>query len=103
MTTEHNLGPVSQVPEGEGRVFDIGVLRIAVFHGRDGRVYATQPDCPHLGGPLADGLIGSGRLVCPLHDRTFDLATGEGPTTDCSLQVYPARLEGDQILVMIEG
>ena len=103
MKKEHNLGPVSQVPKGEGRVFEVGVLRIAVFHGREGKVYATQPDCPHQGGPLADGLLGSGRLMCPLHDRTFDLETGEGPSEGCSLQVYPARLEGDQILITIDG
>ena len=40
------LGPLAQIPVGEGRVFDIGGLRIAVFHTRSGAVYATQASCP---------------------------------------------------------
>ena len=69
----HELGPVDQIPPGQGRSFQVGERRVAVFRGRDGCVYATQADCPHRGGPLANGLVGSGTLVCPLHERRFDL------------------------------
>jgi nitrite reductase (NADH) small subunit len=101
MATDIDLGPLSQIPPGEGRVFETGSFRVAVFHDRDHNVFATQPDCPHLGGPLADGLLGSGILVCPLHDRAFDLKTGGGTNTDCRLRVYPTRLDGGKILVTV--
>lgn len=104
MANEFNIGPLAQIPPGEGRVFTIGSKQVAVFHGRDAQVYATQPDCPHLGGPLADGLIGSGTLMCPLHDRLFDLSTGKSTNTDCAIAVYPARLtEKAEILVAVDG
>ena len=68
-----------QIPVGEGRTFIVGGQPIAIFQTHDGGIYATQPQCPHKHGPLADGLLGGTTLMCPLHDRTFDLKTGCGP------------------------
>ena len=93
--TEQRVGHVSQIPKGEGRNFDLGGLRVAVFHMHDGAVFATQPDCPHLGGPLADGLTGVNTVMCPLHDRLYDLRSGAGLNTDCQIKVYPTRVSGD--------
>jgi nitrite reductase (NADH) small subunit len=101
MATDITLGPISQIPPGEGRVFAVGTMKLAVFHDRDRNLFATQPDCPHLGGPLADGLLGSGTLVCPLHDRSFDLRTGESSAAGCRIRTYPTRLEADQIVVTV--
>ena len=87
------IGPLSQIPPGEGRNVDIGELRIAVFHLRDGSVHAVQADCPHRGGPLADGLTDDHLVVCPLHDRVYDLKTGQQLGADCKLKVYAARTD----------
>ena len=98
--TVHALGSVDQIPIGEGRNFMIGGTRITVFRTHAGKVFATQPDCPHLGGPLADGLMGGSTIVCPLHDRHFDLRTGDGP--DCRLMTYPAIVnDGGSIVVTL--
>ena len=35
-------GPVDQIPPGQGRNFQVGERRVAVFRGRDGCVFATQ-------------------------------------------------------------
>jgi nitrite reductase (NADH) small subunit len=97
---EITLGPLSAVPPGEGRAFEVGTRRIAVFRTRDGQLFAAQAECPHRGGPLADGLIGRGTLICPLHSWKFDLKTGQTPNGDCRLRTYPARLgKSGQILV----
>jgi nitrite reductase (NADH) small subunit len=95
----HLLGPVSQVPPGEGRIFVVDGLSIAVFHTRSGGVYATQAYCPHRGGPLADGLIDEATVVCPLHDRIFSLASGQGIGNECALAVYPASVLDGQIQI----
>lgn len=42
----------------------------------DGRVVVTDGACPHRGGPLADGVLRDGAVVCPWHWYVFDLATG---------------------------
>ena len=92
-TGEASLGPVDQIPAGEGRVFPVGGLDIAVFRTRSGEVYAVQAECPHRQGPLADGLVGGTVVMCPFHARKFDLTTGAGLQNDCSLQTYPVRLD----------
>jgi nitrite reductase (NADH) small subunit len=94
---ELTLAPISAIPPGEGRTFQVGAERIAVFHARGGGVFATQADCPHRGGPLADGLMGGQVIICPLHAWKFDLRTGErvaGAGQDaCGLTTYPARVD----------
>lgn len=87
---------LDQIPPGEGRTFVLGEKQLAVFHTHDGSVYATQAQCPHLAGPLADGLVGGSTLMCPLHDRLFDLKTGCGLSHEhLTIQTFPLRLEAD--------
>ena len=76
--------------------------RIAVFHTRTGGFFATQAHCPHKGGPLADGLLGGTTVVCPLHDRSWDLVTGTpAADSDCPIAVYPIRAAEDGTLVLV--
>ena len=88
---------LSEIPRGEGRTVEVAGLHMAVFHTRDG-VFATQPDCPHLQGPLADGLTGTGTILCPLHDRIFDLRTGAGLNSECRIATYPLSVDADGII-----
>jgi nitrite reductase [NAD(P)H] small subunit len=99
------VGAVAQIPRGEGRAFAVAGRRIAVFHTHSGEVFATQGECPHLQGPLADGLTGGTTVICPLHERSYDLRTGQGLDGECgNLQVYPVSLGQDgQIWVTIDG
>lgn len=90
---EFVLGPVTALPLGEGRAFSVGSKRVAVFRDRSGQLFAVQAQCPHKGGPLADGLLGGTTLICPLHSWKFDLASGESPMGDCGLETFPVRLD----------
>ena len=93
------LGPVGKVPLGQGFCFVVGGEEIAVFRQRDGRLFATQNRCPHRQGPLSEGIIGGGKVICPLHAHKFDLGTGEGPAPAECLRVYAVR-EADGLLVL---
>jgi nitrite reductase (NADH) small subunit len=85
-----NLGPLERIPLGEGRSYHVDGETIAVFRPRGGAVYAVQADCPHRGGPLVDGLVANGKVVCPLHGFAFDLATGASARAECpALRVFP--------------
>lgn len=91
---------LDQVPAGEGRNFEVAGRRIAVFHAMDGGVYASQTHCPHLHGPLADGLMGGATVVCPLHERVFDLRTGCGLSHEhARIEVFATRVEAGRIYV----
>jgi nitrite reductase (NADH) small subunit len=90
---ELNLGPLSMIPPGEGRSFSAAGEHVAVVHSRSGRVFAVQANCPHKGGPLADGLVGGTTLICPLHAWKFDLETGQPLMGDCGIKVFPVRVD----------
>jgi len=94
------LGPLTSIPLGEGRIFEVQGTRLAVFHARDGELFATQATCPHRGGPLADGILGAAKLVCPLHSWTFDLHTGQALVGDSGLKTYAIKLNSNEQLVV---
>src|SRR6185295_3665916 len=96
-----NLGTPDCIPPGQGRLFVVRGVRVAVFRTRDGSVFATQAACPHKGGPLADGIIGNRTLICPLHACGFDVGSGKpvGHTFG-GLKVYPIELNPQEDLII---
>ncbi|ASN21415.1 Rieske (2Fe-2S) protein [Arthrobacter sp. YN] len=84
----HILGPVDQIPFGEGRAFGIDGEQVAVFRLRDGNLRAVSGVCPHKGGPIADGTIDQQVVVCPLHQHAFELQTGCSTTGAKPLRTY---------------
>src|SRR5262245_28876792 len=55
-----------------GKVGRLPVL--VVWH--EGRAYAIEDRCPHMGFPLHQGTIEAGLLTCHWHHARFDLASG---------------------------
>ncbi len=98
--TEHRLGPLDELPIGEGRAYVAGTHLVAVFRPRDGGLRAVSAVCPHAGGPIADGLADREVVVCPLHQHVFDLATGRCRTGAPPLAVYPIRVDAGGDLVV---
>lgn len=104
LSSEIRLGPVEAVPVGEGRAFCVEGHVVAVFRQRDGSLRAVQNECPHEGGPLAEGIVGGCTVICPLHSWKFDLATGacaQDPSR--SVRTYPVREENASILLTFPG
>jgi nitrite reductase/ring-hydroxylating ferredoxin subunit len=99
-TSDYPLGPVDQIPYGEGRAFDVAGQQIAVFRLRSGALHALSAVCTHKGGPIADGQTDDKIVLCPLHLNAFELATGCSTTGAAPLQHYDVRLEDGQIVVV---
>jgi nitrite reductase (NADH) small subunit len=95
--TRFDLGPIERIPPGEGQTFLVDEREIAVFRTRDDTVFATQARCPHKAGLLADGLVGGGRVICPMHSYNFDLSTGTPLGNACaSLRTYRTEVTADR-------
>lgn len=61
----------------------------AVFE-RDGSLVVVDALCPHRRGPLIEGLIRDGAIVCPWHGYAYDLSTGRCRTSRAyRLNTYP--------------
>jgi nitrite reductase [NAD(P)H] small subunit len=90
-----NIGPLDQIPAGEGRAFDVGGEQVAVFRLRSGKVYAIGAVCTHRGGPIADGQIDNSIVLCPLHLNAFELATGCSLSGQPDLPSYAVTVDAD--------
>ena len=57
--------------------------------------------CPHYDGPLAQGLLHDGRLVCPWHQGTFDARSGDllEPPPLSGLAAFPVRIDDGEVYV----
>jgi nitrite reductase/ring-hydroxylating ferredoxin subunit len=96
------VASTDQIPDGGGIAVDVGEKRIALFR-HQGEVFALDETCPHRGGPLHDGRIDRGVVLCPWHQWQFDLRTGCSPLNPLSrVRVYSVRLEGTEILLEID-
>ncbi|MDP2713038.1 MAG: nitrite reductase small subunit NirD [Solirubrobacteraceae bacterium] len=91
---------VDDVPLGEGRAITLDGRRIAVFRAAGGW-FALDAICPHRGGPLADGIVCDSAVICPLHERRFDLATGSGLTTDDAVVAHAVELQGERVFITL--
>ena len=98
-TSTVNLGSLSRIPEGQGRCYVVGVEEIAVFRQRDGRLFATQNRCPHRQGPLSEGVMGGGKVICPLHSHRFDLKDGAGSEPGECVRVYAVKVVDGEIVI----
>jgi nitrite reductase/ring-hydroxylating ferredoxin subunit len=99
-TNSHHLGPVDQIPFGEGRAFGVDGDQVAVFRLRDGTLRALSAVCPHKGGPIADGTIDRSVVVCPLHQHAFRLDTGCSITGAEPLRTYEAQVDIHQNIIL---
>jgi NADPH-dependent 2,4-dienoyl-CoA reductase/sulfur reductase-like enzyme/nitrite reductase/ring-hydroxylating ferredoxin subunit len=69
---------------------------------RDGdAVRAYGAACPHAGGPLDEGAVCSGRIICPWHKAEFSVADGAliEPPALAALIGYAVTIEGDDVLI----
>ncbi len=84
---------------GQMRAFALGQRSICVAN--DGGVLAAVDNvCPHRQGPLAEGSLENGRVLCPWHAWAFDLVTGiteHNPRE--TVEVFRLEIRGADVLV----
>lgn len=90
--------------EGEMLEAEIDGTIVLVVWPEGGEVRAFQGICPHQDIPLSEGKFDGRVIMCRAHQWTFDGNTGAGVNpSDCRLAEYPVKIEGDTVLVAIEG
>jgi nitrite reductase/ring-hydroxylating ferredoxin subunit len=69
---------VSEIPEKRAKVVSIAGERVAVYK-YEGTVSALSSVCKHQNGPLGEGKIVDGCVVCPWHGFQYRPADGKAP------------------------
>ncbi len=79
---------------------ELGAKQIAIYLV-EGQVFATDNRCSHGDARLCEGFVEGHEIECPHHQGRFDIRTGAatGAPAELPIATYPARLDGDQVLV----
>lgn len=78
-----------------GRVFCVARV--------EGELVVMDNVCPHRGGPLGQGLIEHGHVVCPWHAWAFDAKTGCASNNPrACVRIYASHIEGDLVQVALD-
>ncbi len=93
-----DVGALTDIPKEGARTVITSMGKIAVFKSAQGEIFAIEDKCPHLGGPLSQGIVHGARVTCPLHNWVIDLKSGGvvGPDEGC-VKTLPVKIEGERI------
>ena len=76
---------------------------VAVFRTADDAVFALRNRCPHRGGPLSEGIVSGRLVVCPLHNWTIDLTSGQAlPPDEGCTPALPVRVMDGVLWLEVE-
>jgi|SRR6266481_9623516 len=88
-------------PVNEAKEFLCGDRTICVANV-NGTISAMDNVCLHRGGPIGQGVIEKGKVVCPWHGWAWDPKTGEATqNANARVAVYPLRIENGDVLIEI--
>ena len=92
----------SELPQ-PGKVQEFSVNgRALCIANVDGTICALDGTCPHEGGPLGEGTLEGGRVVCPWHSYAYDVHTGEAENDpDLKAEVFEAKVENGELRVKL--
>jgi nitrite reductase (NADH) small subunit len=75
---------------------------VAVFRNAEDEAFALLNRCPHMGGPLAEGMVYGRVVTCPLHNWCVELHTGQAvaPDQGC-VPRYPVKVVSGRVLLRL--
>lgn len=71
----------------------------------DGKIHVLDGICTHHGGPLGEGHIDNGELICPWHSGAFNIDTGKADENTpwvTDINVYKARVDSGDGEIYVE-
>lgn len=96
-----NLATAAEAPtDGELARYDADGTPVAVANV-GGKLYAFGDTCTHRQCSLSEGELQDTRVVCPCHNGTFDVTTGEvvAPPPPEPVPTYHVRVDDDQLQI----
>lgn len=106
MSREYVVAKTFEIEEESIVQVEVEGRPVALYHLPGGEFRATSDVCTHGQAFLSEGWLGDeGQVECPLHGGCFDIRTGAptAPPCEVPLEVYPVRIEGDDVIVVING
>jgi nitrite reductase (NADH) small subunit len=97
------VGKLSDIPAGGCVVVTVGKKDVAVFNA-DGKLFAIDDMCPHMGASLSGGHVENGCVTCPWHYWRFRLSDGAwADSPKVKTGSYPVHVVGDDVQLELPG
>lgn len=97
----HRVAALDELDEGSVKSVEVAGTPVALTHF-EGQYGAFANACPHMGGPLGEGSIEYGFLVCPWHGREYHPTSGQCEGFDDHARAYAVEVRDDGVYVSVE-
>ena len=100
MVKSERVCTVDEIPEDSVCIVQCAGRSLALSN-IDGKLYAIDNLCTHDDGPLGEGRLRQGRVICPRHGAAFDAKTGKALTLPAvrDVDAYTVSVEGNDVFV----
>ena len=96
LTTESELPS-----DNEAKEFTVGD-RVVCVANVNGTITAMDNVCLHRGGPLGQGMVEGGKIVCPWHGWQWDPQSGQAVhNAAAKVAVYPIKIENGEVMIKL--
>jgi 3-phenylpropionate/trans-cinnamate dioxygenase ferredoxin component len=94
------VGRADEIGPGEKKIYEVDGLMVVVVN-LGGEYYCVEDVCTHDGGPLGEGRLDDGQIICPRHGARFDVRTGDALTLPAfePVATYQVKVENGDLLV----
>jgi glycine betaine catabolism B len=94
------VGEVDDIHPSQTKAVQVGSDTVCVVN-IDGKFYAIDNTCTHMGGPLAEGQLEGYEIRCPWHGSKFDVRTGQvtKPPAATPEPIYEVKIDNKDILI----
>ena len=88
---------------GQVTTVTAGATTLCLVHTEEFGFTALNNRCPHQGGPLGEGQLDNGWVICPWRAYEYHPQNGEAPDGygDC-VQPYPLEIRDQKVFVQID-
>jgi nitrite reductase/ring-hydroxylating ferredoxin subunit len=98
------VASVADIPPGGTKAVKLDEKRSVALFNVEGRIYATNNQCPHMGYPLTRGTVRHGVVTCDWHGRRFDLEGGGSFMPGCDdLEIFPVELRNGEVWIGLQN
>ncbi len=94
------VGRADEIAPGDKKIYEVDGILVVVIN-LDGEYYCVEDVCTHDGGPLGEGALDDGQIICPRHGARFDVRTGDALTLPAfePVPTYQVKVENGDLLV----